>query len=261
MSKNRVGFYREILLALSAAIPLSAREFINFIMFAMRAIFAFGKSHSREMFATNILVMEITHEFIQRFEFKFSVHSGSRLPHKGDFVNLNGYFDFVANQPFVTILMKWRKKWIYKIINLIHNSDMKLEVTIKVDTDSDSEECISKAHAEASQAALMLEFALKHRKKSNSAPTGSFQMATVVRPRGLIDLDVRPEYRPIMDIISALPKEFTTSDVIVGLGENGKRDRVLAKSAIADAINRNVLDVLEAGKGRRPSRYIKLTSS
>jgi hypothetical protein len=133
---------------------------------------------------------------------------------------------------------------------------MKLELHIKVDTDTDNEAALLKTRAEANQVVTMVDFALGQRKNTtNSGLSGINRVFH--HSSGPMDLNVRAEYRPIMDIIDRLPMEFSTSDVIVGLGENGKRDRPLAKGAITDAINRNVIRLVEAGKGRRPSRYAK----
>ena len=65
--------------------------------------------------------------------------------------------------------------------------------------------------------------------------------------------------RQILEVISKLPLKFTTSDVIQGLGEDGKDSRPKVKMILKQAVENGILRITSRGLGRRPSEYEKVT--
>jgi hypothetical protein len=62
-----------------------------------------------------------------------------------------------------------------------------------------------------------------------------------------------------MKVVHSLPKTFTTSDVIIGMGDSGKEQRGAIKAALTRAVENNVLQIVELGRGRKPNTYEKLS--
>lgn len=131
---------------------------------------------------------------------------------------------------------------------LVRMAIMKLEIDI-----TDQKQLV-KAKADLTQLLAIVDFAISQK---NGSHHNGVHNVTSLLPLDSVN-EVRPVFQPILDIIARLPDQFTTSDVIVALGENGKRDRPLAKSAITDAVERDVIRIVELGKGRRPTTYSKV---
>src|SRR5687768_7443958 len=55
---------------------------------------------------------------------------------------------------------------------------------------------------------------------------------------------------PVMNVVHSLPTTFTTSDVIIGMGESGKEQRGAIKTALTRAVEHNLLRIVELGRGR-----------
>ncbi len=72
----------------------------------------------------------------------------------------------------------------------------------------------------------------------------------------------RPSVNKIEDIvqhvIQALPKYFTTTDVMIGVGMDAKENRAAIKLAIKRAIEAKTVSILEHGAGRRATKYEKI---
>jgi hypothetical protein len=66
--------------------------------------------------------------------------------------------------------------------------------------------------------------------------------------------------RSIMEIVRNLPATFTTSDVMVALGNDGKDNRGRVKMALKRAVEAGWLHVAKAGVGRRPSLFEKVSN-
>ena|SRR6266498_276691 len=59
-------------------------------------------------------------------------------------------------------------------------------------------------------------------------------------------------------IIADLPNKFTTSNVILALGVEGKENRARAKSVLNQLVKKGSLRVITEGKGRRPTEFEKV---
>ena len=62
----------------------------------------------------------------------------------------------------------------------------------------------------------------------------------------------------IREVIAALPSKFTTTDVIIGLGTEGKDNRARAKMVLSQEEKRGHIRITKAGQGRRPTEYEKV---
>jgi hypothetical protein len=63
---------------------------------------------------------------------------------------------------------------------------------------------------------------------------------------------------PILNAIQGLNSRFTTSDVVIALGDKGKDSRGAIKMTLKRAIEAGTVRLVEAGQGRRPSKYEKI---
>src|SRR6267142_3214184 len=68
----------------------------------------------------------------------------------------------------------------------------------------------------------------------------------------------RPDIR---HFINGLPDNFSMTDVILSLGDEGKENRARAKMVLMQLIKLNQLKVVRLGKGRRPTEYQKINGS
>jgi len=64
--------------------------------------------------------------------------------------------------------------------------------------------------------------------------------------------------KPILSVIHSLPQRFTTTDVIIGMGEQGKESRGAIKLELKRAVDAGNIRVIEPGLGRRPTKYEKI---
>jgi hypothetical protein len=62
---------------------------------------------------------------------------------------------------------------------------------------------------------------------------------------------------PVMEVIKSLPEHFSTTDIIVALGDKGKDSRSAVKMVLKRAVNTGRLRLISKGIGRRPSQYAK----
>lgn len=61
----------------------------------------------------------------------------------------------------------------------------------------------------------------------------------------------------ILEIIDSLPKRFTTTDVMLAMGDRGKERRNTIKLVLKEAARVGVVRLARTGKGRRPNEYEK----
>jgi hypothetical protein len=63
--------------------------------------------------------------------------------------------------------------------------------------------------------------------------------------------------RIIRDAIAVLPQQFTTSDVILHLGGEGKEMRATVKMVLKRSVEEGILRLARPGQGRKPNLYEK----
>ena len=73
----------------------------------------------------------------------------------------------------------------------------------------------------------------------------------------VLDHPVIESTQSIEHIIRSMPPKFTTTDVILALGDEGKENRGRVKMALKRAVGQS-LRLVRAGIGRRPSEYEKV---
>lgn len=80
---------------------------------------------------------------------------------------------------------------------------------------------LTKAKAELTRLSSIIDFALLQQTTSNRSDnlTENSNNGTLFPA----EPQTREAFKPILDIIASLPHQFTTTDVIIGLGENGER--------------------------------------
>jgi hypothetical protein len=125
---------------------------------------------------------------------------------------------------------------------------------MKFEIDLSDRSQLVKAKDELARFLTIVEFALTQQNGHNRTVNGQEPLALIEARTS----QVRDAYKPIMEIVKGLPNSFTTSDVIIALGDNGKEYRAVAKGAIADAVQRGIIRLVEVGKGRRPSKFSKV---
>lgn len=130
---------------------------------------------------------------------------------------------------------------------------------MKFDVDLNSPRELEKARIELTRMLSIVEYALT---QFQSSRNGHHQKHSAELPMGnsIISngLKLAESAKPILDAIEGVPKVFTTSDIIVALGDKGKESRNAVKFVLMRAVNAKRLTLLEAGKGRRPSKYEKI---
>ena len=127
-------------------------------------------------------------------------------------------------------------------------------VSMKLDVDISDRGQLLKAKAELARLLSVVEFALS---QFGQPRNGDIQRTLFVSSNG--HSEVREKDKPILEVIDSLSKKFTTSDVIIALGEKGKESRSAVKAAIRRSIESGFIKLIEAGEGRRPSKYEKVS--
>ena len=125
---------------------------------------------------------------------------------------------------------------------------------MKLDVDISDRGQLLKAKAELARLLSVVEFALS---QFGQPRNGDIQRTLFVSSNG--HSEVREKDKPILEVIDSLSKKFTTSDVIIALGEKGKESRSAVKAAIRRSIESGFIKLIEAGEGRRPSKYEKVS--
>ena len=64
----------------------------------------------------------------------------------------------------------------------------------------------------------------------------------------------------ITALLQTMKRKFTTTDLILGLGDRGKESRYRVKMALKRAEGEGEIRLVKPGKGRRPSEYEKIAS-
>ena len=123
---------------------------------------------------------------------------------------------------------------------------------------------LSRAKVELTRLLRIVEFALlEHAGAGSSDPQAELPMETsrvilpalqTVRANGH---EPRESDRLVLDIINRLENRFTTTDVILAFGDEGKERRPQIKLALRRAVEAGTIRVVKLGQGRRPSQYEK----
>lgn len=71
--------------------------------------------------------------------------------------------------------------------------------------------------------------------------------------------DFRKADAPILEVLEHLANKFTTTDIVIGMGNEGKESRGAIKMALKRAIEAGTVRLIQKGQGRRPSQYEKTT--
>ena len=108
---------------------------------------------------------------------------------------------------------------------------------------------LRKAKAELERLLGIVNFALNEGRPAMDAP------AVNGHPRTEPQIAPPVVDQSLAELIGSLGDQFTTTHVISRVG---KDRRSFAKNAIARAIEARMVRMLKAGKGRRPSVYVKL---
>jgi hypothetical protein len=61
----------------------------------------------------------------------------------------------------------------------------------------------------------------------------------------------------VVAVIERLPKRFSTTDVMIGMGDEAKKNRSAIKFALKRLIDEQMIEILKPGQGRRPTKYGK----
>lgn len=120
---------------------------------------------------------------------------------------------------------------------------MKLEIDI-----SDRNE-LNKTRAELQRLLNVVEFAISEMERKHQNGNGS--------PELVLEIP-RSDDAPIRDIIGRMPKQFSTTDVVLAMGDDGKEKRGLIKSALKRAVENGVISVSVQGRGRCPTEFEKV---
>jgi hypothetical protein len=113
---------------------------------------------------------------------------------------------------------------------------------------------LERARAELTRVLEIVEFALsKYRGNSN----GKHQDDLAIRVPAETPPATRESDTAVLDVVSRLPNKFTTTDVILAFGDEGKENRTRIKLALKRAVESGKLTLAKRGVGRRPSEYAK----
>jgi len=113
---------------------------------------------------------------------------------------------------------------------------------------------LSKIRAELTRLLSIVDFAIsQHNSAHGKALEGQ---STLLHP---IDNGAENGSRthPVDAAIEAVPLRFTTSDVIVALGNEGKASRSAVKLALKKLADAGEIRIVKPGQGRRPTEYEK----
>ena len=134
---------------------------------------------------------------------------------------------------------------------MLHLGSMKFDVNLN------DARALRKAKAELSRLLTIIDFALSKIEPANR--NGHDRTLPLELTRNA--LDILASEKPILDIVNRLPDQFTTSDVIIALGDEGKEKRNAVKFTLSREVERKHLNLLVKGQGRRPSKYMKVVES
>jgi hypothetical protein len=116
---------------------------------------------------------------------------------------------------------------------------------------------LARARTELTRVLEIVEFALsKYSGNSNGKHQEDLAIpAAVETPPATRESDFA-----VWEVISSLPNKFSTTDVILGFGNEGKDSRSMIKLALKRAVENGALTLTRRGVGRRPSEYAKNAS-
>ena len=126
---------------------------------------------------------------------------------------------------------------------------------MKIEIDLSNRRELEKTRAELQRYLGIIEFALQDKAAQNG--NGHVEMFSIKdAPFGL-----RGEDSAVIEVLNKLPSKFTTTDVVLGFGDDAKEKRGAIKSALKRAEESGSIVVVNRGRGRRPTEFEKALQS
>jgi hypothetical protein len=120
---------------------------------------------------------------------------------------------------------------------------------------------LARAKVELTRLLRIVDFALlEYGRASSSGPQAELPMEGILlqsETRRTNGHEPRETEKLVLDVIERLENRFTTSDVILAFGNEGKEKRPQIKLALKRAVENGTIRVVKLGQGRRPSQYEK----
>jgi hypothetical protein len=124
---------------------------------------------------------------------------------------------------------------------------------MKIEIDLDDRRQLEKTRAELQRYLGIIEFALQE-KTTNGNGNGHLELLQIPT----IHTNIRNEDASIMAVIDSLPKRFSTTDVVIGMGDEGKEKRGAIKSLLKRGAENGIFQIATQGRGRRPTEWEKV---
>ncbi len=129
---------------------------------------------------------------------------------------------------------------------------------MKLEIDLGDPRQLAKTRAELQRYLQIVEFALKEELEKARNENGHNNVHPELLRVPTLQVSYNEDDESVFAVMNRLPSRFTTTDLILGFGDEAKEKRTLIKSVLKRAEQQGKITPVVRGKGRRPTEYEKV---